>query len=490
VVSSKAGLEPNYSTLLEELASTSEERRSILQSYIEPTKLDREEGRKIPTAAHLAIADLVASNFVRVIVTTNFDRLLENALRERGVEPTIVASADALSGAEPITHSTCYILKLHGDYKDARILNTDSELTAYPLQYDVLLDRIFDEHGLIVCGWSGEWDHALRAAFLRAPNRRYPVYWAARSKVTARAQDLIDHRRARVIPIADADTFFKGLSDRVETLSQSQEKNPLSTELLVNTTKRYLTGPEYRIRLDELLEQETERLIGHLDSTNFAPDRPWDQSVFRKRVRNYESISEPLARMTGVLGRWGDDSELPMVLDIIRGLHRNAEKLSAGLNLYVYIRSYSAVLIFTAYALGLTRAGRWTSLHRLFSASVDRNYKEPKRAIETLFLSTWIDNAIWKTVDGRGTLTTPLSDHLLELFTIWGSSFAALTPDFERMFEMYEVLGSLIHLENTSKQDIQAALKDPQDFVLMPLGRARWTRQMQKKSWRKFKWTR
>jgi hypothetical protein len=127
----------------------------------------------------------VVGGYLRVIVTTNFDRLLENALRERGIEPTIVASADALAGAEPITHSACYILKLHGDYKDARILNTDSELTAYPTQYDTLLDRIFDEFGLIVCGWSGEWDHALRAALLRAPNRRYPVYWATRGTIAA-----------------------------------------------------------------------------------------------------------------------------------------------------------------------------------------------------------------------------------------------------------------------------------------------------------------
>jgi hypothetical protein len=107
----KAGQEPNYSTLLEELASTPEERRSILQGYIEPTMIDREDGRKVPTAAHFAIADLVVSGFVRVIVTTNFDRLLENALRERGIEPTIIASADALSGAEPITHTGVLHLK-------------------------------------------------------------------------------------------------------------------------------------------------------------------------------------------------------------------------------------------------------------------------------------------------------------------------------------------------------------------------------------------
>jgi hypothetical protein len=63
---------------------------------------------------------------------------------------------------------------------------------------------------------------------------------------------------------------------------------------------------------------------------------------------------------------------------------------------------------------------------------------------------------------------------LLELFTIWGSSFAALATDFERMFELYEVLGSLAHLEDTSKQMIIAALQDGQGFVRMPLGRAVW----------------
>ncbi len=120
----KAEQDPSYSVLLEELASSPEERRSILHSYIEPNEEDRIEKRKVPTEAHHALADLVAAGYVRLIVTTNFDRLMENALREKGIEPTVVASVDALTGAEPLTHSACYILKLHGDYKDARILNT------------------------------------------------------------------------------------------------------------------------------------------------------------------------------------------------------------------------------------------------------------------------------------------------------------------------------------------------------------------------------
>jgi NAD-dependent SIR2 family protein deacetylase len=151
------GQNPNYSTLLEELAGSPDARRAILHRYIEPTKEDRDEGRKIPTAAHRAIAELVQRGYVRIIVTTNFDRLMESALRAIGVEPTVVASVDALSGALPIAHSPCYILKLHGDYMDARILNTDAELSAYPVEFDRQLDRIFDEYGLIICGWSGEW---------------------------------------------------------------------------------------------------------------------------------------------------------------------------------------------------------------------------------------------------------------------------------------------------------------------------------------------
>src|SRR5580704_2648217 len=68
----QTGEAPDYSKLLEALATTPAERRAILHSYIEPSEADRESGRKAPTSAHHAIADLVVSGHVRVIVTTNF----------------------------------------------------------------------------------------------------------------------------------------------------------------------------------------------------------------------------------------------------------------------------------------------------------------------------------------------------------------------------------------------------------------------------------
>ena len=256
----KHGKEPDYSELLGALASTPAERRSILHSYIEPDEEDREEGRKVPTAGHKAIAQLVRDGFIRVIVTTNFDRLMENALREVGVEPTIVSSADGLKGAEPLAHTSCYILKLHGDYKDARILNTEEELNGYPTEYNALLDRILDEYGLIVCGWSGDWDHALRAAILRAPNRRYPMFWATRGALKDRGKELCNHRRGIEVPIPDADRFFSGLVEQVRTLAESQRQNPAEVDLLISRAKRYLAKPEHRIQFADLVSGEMARI--------------------------------------------------------------------------------------------------------------------------------------------------------------------------------------------------------------------------------------
>ena len=201
----------------------------------------------MPTRAHRAIADLVHDGLVRVVLTTNFDRLLENALRERGVEPTIVDSVDAVRGAEPLTHATCYVVKLHGDYKDARILNTDEELANYPAEFDALLDRIFDEHGLVVCGWSAEWDEALRRAITRARSRRYSLFWAARGKPGDAARRIVEHRRGHWAPIVDADEFFGKLRDRVQTLVETRRQDPRSVELLVNTAKRFVAKAEYRV---------------------------------------------------------------------------------------------------------------------------------------------------------------------------------------------------------------------------------------------------
>jgi len=473
----KTSKHPNYSTLLEEIASTPEERRAILHRYIEPSDDERLEGKKLPTQAHHAIAKLVQSGYVRLIITTNFDRLMENALREIGIEPTIVSSNDALLGAQPLIHTQCYLLKLHGDYKDARILNTDSELSVYSDEYNKLLDRAMDEHGLIVCGWSGEWDHALRAALLRTPNRRYPVYWAARGELGTGALDLTQHRGAKIMQIEDANKFFDLLHRKVEMLEQNRKQNPLSVDLVVHTTKRYLSKPEHRIQLDELLTIEVERLLERVDGVDFSLSAPWGKLEIRERIERYESISEPLAKAFGVIGRWGSSNEDLIVLEIVRGLYRHMGKVAGGNSGWLSLRSYPLILLFTAYGLGAVREGRFKVLNDFFTAELTVEHREPQRIVDILFLWNWTggEQSVWQQLEGLERRKTPLSDHLFDVMNEWRTSFAGVPVDFDLLFDRFEVLGSLAHLSMYSEAQVETALSVPTERGLwMSVGRVGW----------------
>ena len=184
----KFGKAPDYSDLLDELAKTPAERQQLIRGYLEPTEKERADGLKVPTPAHMAIARLVAQGYIRVVITTNFDRLMEMALDSVGVVPTVISTEDQANGAMPLIHQRCCVFKVHGDYLDTRIRNTEAELKAYPEAFNQLLDRILDEFGLIVCGWSAAWDPALRQAIERSKSRRFSHYWAMRGEPTEDAQ--------------------------------------------------------------------------------------------------------------------------------------------------------------------------------------------------------------------------------------------------------------------------------------------------------------
>lgn len=474
----KTGEAPDYSKLLEALATTPAERRAVLHSYIEPTEADRESGQKTPTPAHYAIADMVVSGHVRVIVTTNFDRLMETALRERRIEPTVVSSVDGLHGAEPLTHSRCYLLKVHGDYKDARILNTDGELSKYPKEFNTLLDRIFDEHGLIICGWSGDWDEALRRAMMRAPNRRYPIYWATRSDLKEVASKLAHHRGAKIIRIADANSFFRDLRDRVETLERVRKVNPQSVELAVTTAKRFLARAEHRIELDELISTEANKLMQLTGDDKFSPQGPWNEDEFRNRVQRYEAATETLARIAGVLGRWDDGSQHSLICDVIKALYARAASVGGGLVIWLNIRSYPTLLISMAYCLGLVRAQRWQALHALLHFKIAREHREPISLVRVLVPSSWSGNEdnVWRLLEGLDRRRTPVSDHLVGLLADWGKSFAGLTDDFELLFDRFEILASLAYFEQETLVNLQQAKSKRQGEQFAPTLMGRFVR--------------
>ncbi|MFJ7063266.1 SIR2 family protein [Streptomyces griseobrunneus] len=120
----------------------------------------------------------MAGGHVRIILTTNFDGLIETALRQAGIEPTVVAHRDDVAGMAPLHTLKCLVVHVHGYYLNATsMLNTPEELDAYDTATDALLDRIFDDYGLVIAGWSATWDPALRNALSRCSRHVFASYW-------------------------------------------------------------------------------------------------------------------------------------------------------------------------------------------------------------------------------------------------------------------------------------------------------------------------
>jgi len=468
------GQQPNYSTLLEQLATTQTERRSIIQSFLEPNEDELESGLKVPTAAHRAVAELVKSGHIRVILTTNFDRLMESALRDLGIEPTVVSNSDMLLGAEPLTHSRCYILKLHGDYKDARILNTDVELGEYPPSFDALLDRIIDEFGLIIAGWSGEWDHALRLAFLRAPSRRYPTFWLSHGGITERAKELLNHRRA-IVALGDADAFFSNLLSKIETIKQTQQSNPIGLELTLAMAKRFMAKQEYRIQLDDLISAEIRHTLDRFTAM-FAAGEPTPAMAFADLAAAREAAADPLSRLGTILGRWGNGDELDSMTEAIKFLYFTAHQSRRGSFYWQGLMNYPAALVFYGYGLGLTRAGRWDVLHRLLTTPlVHESYAEHVGAILTPFFIESDCTSAWRELPGQSESETPLCNRLLEvLMPKWVAAFAGVR-EAETIYEHFEMACVLAHqgFAEVTQAELRERLNTG-NFHYLVSGRIRW----------------
>lgn len=381
----KHGEEPNYSKLLDAVAKTQAERRQLLNAYFEPTQEEREEGVKQPTPAHRAIASMVANGSIRVILTTNFDRLMEQALEEAGITPTVISTVDQILGAVPLIHTQCCVVKLHGDYLDSRIRNTPEELAAYPDALNHLLDRVFDEFGLILCGWSGEWDQALRGAILRAPSRRYSTYWIARSPLNEHAKTIVEHRSAQVVPTSSADKFFSSLDEMVAALNEFQRPHPLSTDAAVASLKRYLTDPKYRIRLDDLIGDEVERVVESTTGPEFDLGIDVTTETFTARVERYDQASSTLVAMGAVGGMYSEPQHYRAWLSAISRLASPSYPIHGVFKTpWDNLRRYTATRLFYALGISAVHIGNLHFLSNLFAAEVHLMNDKVVRAVEQL----------------------------------------------------------------------------------------------------------
>lgn len=413
-----------YGGILAEVAPGPHERGAVLREFFEPAAADAAAAFPEPTAAHRAIARLVADGAVRVIMTMNFDHLFEAALREVGVEPVVVATDSAAEGLPPLHTVECCVVHLHGSYRDASsMLNTDDELNTYKPHMHALLRQIVSSHGLLIAGWSAQWDHALRDTLRSSYRRFYTSAWINPNPLRDHALEVATALDTRVFE-ATADEAFTRLADAVTAMRTRQARHPLTAAVIVDRIKRELAGAQPAITAHDTFTAETGRLES-LDALNLTQFHLKDRSEYDALVAQIdEGCTVPVAA-TATLARWGTASTDRWWLPVIEQWARITR--ASGNTTALELPTLVATRLVYAAGLGAIAAYRYDTLVQIFTVpTID------DRLDRTLLaLTDWARQHSATSDPVRGPMRDRFSETVRNALNLSRSRFDAVWQEFE-----------------------------------------------------------
>jgi len=369
-----------FQRLMKELGISEENRKDGLKKFIYRTDENGTPVPGIPTEAHRAIARLVKSGMVSLIVTTNFDTLMEEALRAEAV-PYEVITEESDVRQMSVFPDRCRILKVNGDFERGMLRITPEDLRHYPPVMEDYLRRIFGEYGLVACGWSGIFDtHLVETLCAAEIPRRYPVFWCRRNGGSVPAE-VCKVLLPNGIDIDDADEFFTTLEAVIERFTRFEPRTTLTAAAAVRKVRVALRDPRPDLILSDLINTETDRIYQELASGNYRPDDDSEivaQDYFKEVLDRLEHLTAPLATMTAMIAYYDDGANTDLIVDAIERLvnipsdpTRNLNTRSElGPKLYeaLYrLRCYPALLVIYASGIAAVKKGHFGTLEAILT---------------------------------------------------------------------------------------------------------------------------
>lgn len=207
-----------------------------------------------PSYGHVVLGSLLLMNAARVVWTTNFDTMVEDAvlpllggstrLTVATIETAEIARTALTEGRDPV------VVKLHGDFRSRRLKNIESELR---VQDEILRHALVEEcgrSGLAVVGYSGR-DKSVMDALTEAigDGRGYPsgLFWFYRedSPPSTAVRTLVQVAQTAGVDahLIGVETFDELMGDIVALYPSVPDKARASLETLDRRASRVSNAP-------------------------------------------------------------------------------------------------------------------------------------------------------------------------------------------------------------------------------------------------------
>jgi hypothetical protein len=308
-----------------------------------------------------------------------------------------------------------------------------------------LLDRIFDEYGLVVCGWSADWDLALRDCMTRAASRRFTTFFAVRGTLSDATKRLIAARGAELIRIEDADSFFGAVEEKVRALHDANAPRPLSTSIAIATAKRYLAEPTAKIRLHDLVFQQVERVHDAQLDKSFPLNVDLTAEQALGQTRRYEALVSTLLALVVTGCYWGDDTHADLW---VHAVERTGNVPTApGYDWAVKLRRYPALILLYGGGLAAMAAKKYSTVAALLQRPIERKDGGETPLLLNIQPFAIMQNNVGHLLPGMDRHHTPLSDHLYTYLRDCLRPFLADDALYDAIFDEFEYLMALVAMD-------------------------------------------
>lgn len=484
----------DYSALIERVRPSIADRTAYLRSMFVREGDDQNEEVIPPTKAHQVIACLARDGRVRRIVTTNFDPLMEDALREVGIQAPVLSTQQQCADPALFEHERCVVFKPHGHWADGVLRNTPAEVADLDPAMDAELAELFSRNAVIVVGYHG-WQNERVCRLLQERCSPYMLHWLVCGQESDVVAELRTNNRCRVMRIESADGALRTLESRIEALSS--ETTVQSPEVLEREVRALILRGE-RPRLVDFCRRLRDSVTLELRSSLGDPRKETTARSLEDLAKLVLASIEGLARVGAVVIELDDAGTFDILLnDIVAHLPDSMyvdRQRSGRVEVWpTWAVRFAHVALVVTWSVISVHLRRWSFLFRLYSlpvadgASATPLYRCRLLECEALGqteepISRWLSESSWFGARLGAALSADedpvkslLADHHF-MFALWlsdnvntdpttGSGFAERLPALWHHDQTLKTWRSYFRSDPDAARWANAMLHEPPEYL-------------------------
>ncbi len=287
--------------------------------------------------------------------------------------------------------------------------------------------------------------------------------WTARGKLTGEAEKVITVRRATVVPIKDADTFFTELAEKIRALEDMEVADPISAGVAV-------ARGIWPTRSSGSTSTTSDRFSPHDDDVT--------QATVHRRLRAYEADLNTLMAVLACGGYWAtDDAQIRSICGVVKCLGNDASPRN-GIDVWVDLNEYSAQLALCVSGIAAVANRNYGFLRRLLSLTMRTRPDWTEQSVSVVLTpSETLQHDYQKQLlPPRGNHSTPLNNHLFAALWTPLREYIPEQNSYDQAFDAFEYLFALAHCDASSDEGLKQGAGTADWEIWAPIGRFAWNR--------------